>query len=75
VTAGQQCDNCRKFGVSHAPGWLYLIALPPEMPSPLLAALGGVQSAEPLTFCCVRCVAEYAYVMAVAEAAGTEPQP
>jgi hypothetical protein len=69
---GNQCDNCRKFGV-HPAGWLYLVQHP-EQPSSFMSSLFP-QPADPLTFCSMRCVAEYAYVQAVAKdaATGTEP--
>jgi hypothetical protein len=65
VTAGNQCDNCRKFSPGHTPGWLYLIQQPDESDEPpIIAALFGTPS-EPLTFCTVKCVAEYTYAKAI----------
>jgi len=76
VTAGTQCDNCRAFGPPHPPGWFCVAQQPGEddRPTSLAAALFGRPS-EPLTFCSIRCLSEWAYVRnAAAEAAaGTEP--
>jgi len=77
VTAGTQCDNCRTFGPSRAPGWFYLGQQPGEETAPsILSALFG-NPEEPLTFCTIKCLAEWAYVRnAAAEAAaGTEAGP
>jgi hypothetical protein len=73
VAAGSQCDSCRKFVPQHAPGLLYLVQQPTEPPSFVESMLGC--RAEPLTFCSMRCVAEYAYVQVVTSdrATGTEP--
>jgi hypothetical protein len=77
VTAGTQCDNCRKFGPSPAPGWFYLGQQPVEdEPPSIVAALFGNRS-EPLTFCTVRCLSDWAFVHAAADEAaeaGKEPQ-
>ena len=72
MTAGLQCDTCRTFGPQQA-GWLYLVQQPAEQPT-WAAALFGTPS-EPLTFCSVRCVAEYAVARVLVEgpAAGQEP--
>jgi len=74
MSAGSQCDNCRAFVPVHQPGLLYLVQQQP--PTDVIAAMFGTPS-DPLTFCGMRCVAEYAYVVAVATAApaGTEPVP
>jgi hypothetical protein len=76
MTAGLQCDTCRKFGPQQA-GWLYLVQHPPAEQSPLMALVYGSQSvsSEPLTFCSVRCVAECAVARVLVEgpAAGQEP--
>jgi len=74
MSAGHQCDTCRKFMPQNAPGLLYLVQQPQESPS-FITQMFGTPS-EPLTFCTMRCVAEYAYVQMVAESkpAGTEPQ-
>jgi hypothetical protein len=75
MTAGTQCDNCRTFGPSRAPGWFYLGQQPDESETPsIVAALFGNPS-EPLTFCSVKCLADWAYVHAMTgdAAAGTEP--
>jgi hypothetical protein len=75
MTAGTQCDNCRTFGPSYAPGWFCVAQHPAEDEEPrsLAAALFGRPS-EPLTFCTVKCLSEWAFVRnAAAEAsAGTE---
>jgi hypothetical protein len=73
MTAGHQCDTCRRFVPDRAPGLLYLVRQPSEQPS-FLSQLAGT-AIEPLTFCCWRCVAEYAYVQVVTSesATGTEP--
>ena len=75
MTAGTQCDNCRKFGPVHAPGWFHVGQQPVETsdpPSPLAVLFGNPY--EPLTFCTIKCLADWAYVRnAAAEAsAGTE---
>lgn len=76
MSAGTQCDNCRTFGPSRAPGWFYLAQQPSEDETPsIIAALFGNPS-EPLTFCTVRCLSEWAFVHAAADeaaATGTEP--
>ncbi len=74
MSAGSQCDNCRAFVPVRQPGVLYLVQQHPAESS--FAAMFGTPS-DPLTFCAMRCVAEYAYVLAVATegAAGTEPTP
>ena len=76
MTAGTQCDSCRAFGPVHASGWFYVAQQPGEEDEPksFAAALFGNPS-EPLTFCTIRCLADWAYVRnAAAEAAaGTEP--
>lgn len=68
MTAGNQCDNCRKFGPSHAPGWFSLMQQPgdEEQPRSILGALFGTPS-EPLTFCTVRCLSEFATARALIE--------
>ena len=74
MSAGSQCDTCRTFLPQHAPGLLYLVQQ--QQPTDVITAMFGTPS-DPLTFCCMRCVAEYAYVVAVTAAApaGTEPVP
>ena len=76
MTAGVQCDNCRVFGPSRPPGWFVLAQQPREDDEPpsVLAALFG-NSSEPLTFCTVKCLADWAYVHAMTgeAAAGSEP--
>ena len=80
MTAGMQCDNCRRFGPAHAPGWLYVVR-EPGMSSPyagLVAALSGTaETSEPATLCSARCLTEWAYLRAVADEipAGVEPPP
>jgi hypothetical protein len=72
---GNRCDapGCTAFSPPSC-RWLYLVQ-PPE-DSSVLAAL-GIGRAEPLTFCSMLCVAQYAYVQAVVEgsATGQEPSP
>ena len=72
MTAGNQCDTCRRFLPQHAPGLLYLVQQPQESPSFISQMFAT--PAEPLTFCCMRCVAEYAYVLAMSteKATGVE---
>ena len=75
MSAGTQCDNCRVFGPQHAPGWFYLGQQPrdDDEPASVLTALFGRPS-EPLTFCTVKCLADWAYVHAMTgEATGAEP--
>ena len=73
MTAGLQCDTCRTFAPQGSPRWLYLVQQPSEPPSFVESMLGS--RADPLTFCSMLCVAQYAYVQAVTEGkpAGTEP--
>ena len=68
MTAGTQCDTCRAFGSPHAPGWFVLYQYPAaeDAPPPLLSALFGNPS-EPLTFCTVKCLAEFATARALVE--------
>jgi hypothetical protein len=57
MSAGVQCDTCRRFAPSTPPGWLYLVC-PSGEPS-VLSALGfGGPRDEPGTFCSMRCLAE-----------------
>ena len=75
MTAGVQCDNCRTFGPQRPPGWFVLGQQPrddDERPS-VLAALFGNPS-EPLTFCTIECLRDWAYVHAETDgaAAGSE---
>ena len=64
LTAGVQCDNCRKFAPMQPPGWLYVVQ-PSAEPS-FLASLGvGSSRDEPGTLCSLRCLAEWAYVQVV----------
>jgi len=74
MTAGVQCDTCRRFAPGPPPGWLYLVRQPSSEPS-ILASLGIGPREEPGTFCSMRCVAEYAIVEAAAgePATGSEP--
>ena len=76
MTAGVQCDNCRVFGPSRAPGWFHLMQQPGEDDSPpsLFTALFG-NPGEPLTFCTVRCLADWAYVHAMTGEAATGSEP
>ena len=75
MTAGTQCDTCRAFGPPHAPGWFVLHQYPgDEERQSVLSALFGNPS-EPLTFCTVKCLAEFATARALIEQqpAGEEP--
>ena len=76
MSAGTQCDNCRAFGPSQAPGWFWLQQQPGEgeQPQTIFTALFG-NHGEPLTFCTVKCLADWAYVHAMTgeAAAGSEP--
>jgi len=80
MSAGMQCDSCRKFGLPHAPGWVYVVR-EKDVSTPmagLMAALGGTaDTSEPATLCSMACLTEWAYVQAVTEgqATGKEPQP
>jgi len=70
MTAGSQCDNCRTFAPSHPPGWFYVAQQPGEEAVPSLAAALFGKPSEPLTFCSVKCLSEWAYVRnAASEAA------
>ena len=74
MTAGVQCETCRRFGPSTPPGWLDVVR--PTVEPSLLTALGVVRD-EPATFCRMLCLAEWACVQAAAlePATGTEPPP
>ena len=78
MTAGTQCDTCRAFGPPHAPGWFVLYQYPAgeETAPSILSALFGNPS-EPLTFCSVRCLAEFATARTLIEGqpAPEGPQP
>jgi hypothetical protein len=65
MAAGNQCDTCRTFAPQGSPRWLYLVRQPTEPPSFVESMLGC--RTEPLTFCSMRCVAEYAYVQVVTD--------
>jgi hypothetical protein len=74
MTAGVQCDTCRRFAPSTPPGWLYLVR-PAAEPS-ILSAFGiGGPKDDPGTFCSMRCLAEYAIVQAAAGEAATGKEP
>ena len=74
MTAGNLCDSCGKFGPAHDPLWWYLIRQPGEPVSPIAAIF---DRSEPGTFCSLRCVADWAYVAAMANGTptGAEPPP
>lgn len=79
MTTGNRCDGpaCATFSPPGDRRWLYLVCQPDSPPSPL-AALGiGPVPVEPLTFCSMRCVAQYAWLEAVVPgpATGAEPAP
>lgn len=68
---GSQCDNCRKFAVAPNDGWLFLVAVQPAASSIMSMLSGGSGGTEVVgTFCSTKCVAEYAYVLAVTGSAG-----
>lgn len=70
---GAQCDTCRSFAPQPSAGWFFLGR---QSEPSIMSVLGGSGGAEIMgTFCSLRCVAEYAYVKAVAgeSATGTEP--
>ena len=75
MTAGVQCDTCRTFSPSHAPGWFFLSQIPGEEQVPSIMTKLFGNSCEPLTFCTVKCVAEFATARALVEEqpAGEEP--
>jgi hypothetical protein len=72
VTAGVQCDNCRLFGPQRAPGWFCVAQQPDEEAAPsVISVLFGLPE-QPLTFCTIKCLADWAYVRnAAAEAAAS----
>jgi hypothetical protein len=76
VSAGVQCDNCRMFGPSRAPGWFYVAQHPAAYDDPpsVFAAIFG-NPGEPLTFCTVKCLADWAYVHAMTGEAATGKEP
>ena len=71
MTAGVQCETCRAFSPHPSSAWLYVIR-PAAEPS-IMTALGIGPKEDPLTFCSVRCLAEWAYVRLVTSEPGTEP--
>ena len=73
MSAGVQCETCRRSAPSTPPGWLYVVR-PVAEPS-IMSALGIGQRDEPLTFCRVLCLAEWAIVQAATSepATGIEP--
>jgi len=76
MTAGTQCDTCRAFGSPHAPGWFVLYQHPSgEDGAPsIMSALFGNPS-EPLTFCSVGCVAEFATARSLVEGQPAPEEP
>ena len=74
MTAGVQCETRRKFSPQPSGKWLYVIH-PPAAEMAVMASLGIGPREDPLTFCRLRCLAEWAYVqLAVGEpATGKEP--
>lgn len=72
MAAGVQCDTCRRFAPRPDGRWLYVVRQPSE-PS-FLASIAGPAREDPDTFCSMGCLAEWAYVQAIAiePAAGTE---
>jgi len=74
VSAGLQCDTCRAFAQGGTPGWLFVAQQPEPSATFSFASMFG-QPAEPLTFCTFRCLAEWAYVRAVALGPATGKEP
>ena len=76
MSAGLKCDGpaCPEFAPQHAP-W-YFLAKQGGMPD-FLDHLFGTPSAGPLTFCSLKCVADYGYVQHAVSgsATGTERAP
>ena len=77
MTAGVQCETCRKFGPGPPPGWLFLMRQPTSERDPVAQVLAVFERPEPGTFCSLRCVADWAYVAAMANGTptGMEPPP
>ena len=73
MTAGVQCETCRKFSPPPSGGWLYVVR-PTAEPS-IMASLGLGQRDEPLTFCRVLCLAEWAVVQAAISEPATGKEP
>jgi hypothetical protein len=74
MTTGMQCETCRKFAPSTPPGWLYVVR-PSAEPS-FLSSLGlGQKADDPLTFCRVLCLAEWACVQAATSEPATGQEP
>ena len=72
MSAGVQCDYCRRFAPMPAHGWLHVL----QQGEPgVLAALTGGGSEVLWTFCTVLCLAQYSMAAALVEgrAAGEEP--
>jgi len=66
MTAGVQCDHCRRFAPMPANGWLHL--LQQGEPSSFLAAFTGSPEVSAVaTFCSMPCVAQYAMARALIE--------
>ena len=74
MTAGVQCETCRVFCPQPSGRWLYVVR-PSAEPSSIMASLGIGPREDPLTFCRVLCLAEWAVVQAAINepATGTEP--
>jgi hypothetical protein len=70
VTAGLRCDGpaCPAFADSHAP-WFFLARQGGV--TDFIDHLFGAPPSGPLTFCSLKCVADYGYVQHVASGAAT----
>ena len=75
MTAGTQCDNCRVFAPPHPPGWFFLGQQPGEEEAPSALSVLFGRSPEPLAFCTIACLADWAFVqkLAAEASAGSEP--
>lgn len=75
MTAGTQCDNCRTFGPQRAPGWFCVAQQPGEEETPSVLSVLFGNPEQPLTFCGIGCLADWAFVRKAAAELGTEPAP
>ena len=65
---GAQCDTCRKFD-NDPSRWIYVQR---RLPDGGFSLFGQAPSETVGTFCTMRCLAEFAYVLAVSEDKATE---
>ena len=73
MTAGVQCETCRTFCPQPSGRWLYVVR-PSAEPS-IMASLGIGPREDPLTFCRVLCLAEWAVVQAAISEPATGQEP